>query len=799
MPRLKPRPLASVPARKRSRLAEIDPVRPARRPPLGRRAADFLAGLWQGALETPSLWVLLFLLLGTWALLPAGFLTAPRVEAGAIAGRDYVAPRDLLLPDEQATRERQARARQEVLPVYDLDLGIARERAAQLEDLFARGRLLLARAGQSGEERRPAVGELLADGDGAVDLDLSPEQAELLARRLFPRGLEERLAGLFARALRRGVVGNKPLLLENRLHGVLLRNLESGEEERHFDLFDHLGYPDEARAFLEEEVREWPGFTAAERSLLAGLVLENLAPNLDLNRSETLARRDAAAAAVARVFTQIRRGQVIARTGDQVDAAQARVIAHLVGQRRGWERLPALLGTLLLLALAAGGVWLGLRHERVLHHSRRRLFGEGLLVLLLGLLGTKLHFLLAGALARSFDAPPLDSPRSYAYAVPFAALGLVAALLFGRHAALVLSLLFAVLASRLAEAEPHWVVLYGLGGSLAAIYAVELYQFKQRSVLLRVGLLVGAANVAMILILMALGGGPQSGLLQAGFELLMGLGGGLFVAAIASFALPALEGTLAITTDIKLVELSNTNLPLLRRLAFEAPGTFQHSLMVANLAKEGCESIGADAVLAYTGALYHDVGKVFRPEYFVENQRPGHNRHDKLLPSMSALILINHVKEGVELAQQHKLPRLVLDAIEQHHGTRLISYFYNRALEQGAGGGGEVRVENYRYPGPKPQSKAMGVLMLADAVEAASRTLVEPTTGKIRTLIRTILDDCLRDGQLEETDLTLSDLARVVDAFVRVLSTIFHQRIDYPGFDFNARVPRRPAEAARAS
>ncbi len=786
--------------RAKPRLSPVQPGQPVRRPPLGRRAADVLAGLWQGALETPSLWVLLFLLLGTWALLPAGFLTAPRVAAGAIASRDYVAPRDLLLPDDEATRERQARARFEVLPVYDLDLGVARERAAQLADLFTRGRQLLARPGQGGQRNQPPLAELLAAGQGAGGLELSPEQAELLARRLFPRALEERLAGLFAGALRRGVVGNKALLLENRIHGVLLRNLESGEEERHFDLFDHLGYPDEARAFLEDEVREWPGFTAAERRLLADLVLENLAPNLDLNRSETLARRAAAAAAVARVFTQVRRGQVVARTGDQVDAAQARVIAHLVGERRGRERLPALLGTLLLLGLAAGAAWLGLRHEQVLHHSRRRLFGEGLLVLLLALLGAKVHFLLAGALARSFDAPPLDSLRSYAYTVPFAALGLVAALLFGRHAALVLSLLFAVLASRLAEPEPHWVVLYALGGSLAAIYAVERHHFKQRSVLLRVGLVVAAANAAMILILHALAGGPLNGLLQAGFELLMGLGGGLFVAVIASFAIPALEGTLAITTDIKLVELSNTNLPLLRRLAFEAPGTFQHSLMVANLAKEGCEAIGADAVLAYTGALYHDVGKVFRPEYFVENQRPGHNRHDKLLPSMSALILINHVKEGVELARQHKLPRLVLDAIEQHHGTRLIKYFYNRALEQSAGGAGDVREENYRYPGPRPQSKAMAVLMLADAVEAASRTLVEPTTGKIRTLIRTILDDCLRDNQLEETDLTLSDLRRVTDAFERVLSTIFHQRIDYPGFDFNARASRRPApEAARAS
>jgi hypothetical protein len=319
---------------------------------------------------------------------------------------------------------------------------------------------------------------------------------------------------------------------------------------------------------------------------------------------------------------------------------------------------------------------------------------------------------------------------------------------------------------------------------------------------MRVGLRVGMVNVAIVVVLLAMGGdgvGPQ----RIAFDLVCAFAGGFIVAAAAGFAVPVLESVLGIATDIKLIELSNTNLPLLRRLAFEAPGTFQHSLMVANLAKEGCEAIGADATLAYTGALYHDIGKVFRPEYFIENQRAGHNRHDKLAPSMSALILINHIKDGVELAKQHALPPPIIDAIEQHHGTRLIKYFFNRAQERCDPDTEEVREDDYRYPGPKPQNKVMGVLMLADGIEAASRTLVEPTAVKVRTLIKTIVDDCLRDGQLDRTDLTLSDIRRVSEAFYRVLTTIFHQRIDYPGFDFNAEPKRqRPvaaAETARAS
>jgi rRNA maturation RNase YbeY len=269
-----------------------------------------------------------------------------------------------------------------------------------------------------------------------------------------------------------------------------------------------------------------------------------------------------------------------------------------------------------------------------------------------------------------------------------------------------------------------------------------------------------------------------------------------------------LETAFSLTTGIKLVELANTNLPLLRRLAFEAPGTFQHSLMVANLSKAGCEEIGADSVLAYTGALYHDVGKIYRPEYFIENQRPGENRHDRLQPSLSALILIAHVKDGLELAAEHHLPEPLLDAIAEHHGTRLITYFYSRAKEQHDPHTGELQEEKFRYPGPRPRSKAMGVLMLADAVEAACRSLEDPSSAKLRTVIQAITNDCLRDGQLDETDLTLGDLARIGEAFQRVLSHIHHRRVDYPGFDFNARRPRplpasaparrRWAEAARS-
>lgn len=769
------------------------------------RAVD----LWSRALEKPALWVGLLLVLGTWSLIPGSFLFTSRAVPNAIAERDYVATREVLLLDEPATQERQAKAREEVLEVYDLDPGVTVEREAEMGRLFSRGRKLVSREAEdetveSAEARhRQIVQEMLNRTPGSEGFHVTAEQLDLLVRRRFSPELEDRLRSVLVQTLRRGVVANKTMLLENRMRGISLRNLGTGNERVQLDLFGPLGYPDEARELIDSEVRDWSGFTAAERRLLVDLLLENLPPNLLPNRSETLARREASASGAGQVLNRIRKGQMIVRKGDVIDEADARAIAQMRGERQLRLLLPPIAATLVLLALAALVLGLGLQRERVAEHGPRRLFGESLLLLLLSLLGAKFFFLVAGALSGVFEASPLNSARSWAYATPFAALALLTALLLGRHSALLLSVLFSLLASRLpVEGDSLWVVLYSFGGSAAAIFALDRYQFRQRLVIARVGMVVGVINVALALVLSALGGPAERSWMQIGFDVLCAFAGGLLVTAAVSFAVPILESLLGITTDIKLVELSNTNLPLLRRLAFEAPGTFQHSLMVANLAKEGCEAVGADPVLAYAAGLYHDMGKVLRPNYFIENQRPGDNPHDKLLPSMSALVLTNHVKDGLELAREHGLPRVILDAIAQHHGTRLMKYFHTRALEQRGPEGGEVAEEKYRYPGPKPQNKVMGILMLADAVEAASRTLTEPTPLKIRGLIRAIVEACLEEGQLDDTDLTLSDVNQVSEAFLRVLANIFHQRIDYPGFDFNTGVRREKrhlVDAARAS
>lgn len=743
---------------------------------------------WRDLLAVDWLWALVMLAVGAILLAPDDWSQRRHVELGEIATRNYTAPREVLLADQATTTEKQERARESVLPVYDFDRSSTVVLEGQLARLFSTGRQFLVDLAEAlnGVDLPEAELEeaLLSSLGAASTVALTPEQAGLFRTKGFSQDLEDRLQTLQRAILSTGVVSNKRQLMEHRLRGVTLRILPTGQESVQLDLYGYRAYPEEVASLAEVEIARWPGLSRAERRLLVGFVVDITAPNVALNLSETNARREAAVAAVEPVYTQIRSGQIIVRKGDTISPAQARAINEIAGDGRGLAMWLPWLGNVLLLALSGIGLWYGLRRTRLAEGSvDARTFGGLVLLLILALVAAKLGLLIADALAESFDNAPFNSVRSYRYGIPYASLALVASLFYGRGAALLLSLCFALPVARLGGGDPMSTVVYVLATSLAAIYALD--RLNQRSAIMRAGMVVGLAGMVVSLMLATFDESVVRAPASLGYDLLGALLGGLLVAAASGFVIPLMESLLGETTAIKLLELSDTNLPILRRLAFEAPGSFQHSLMVANLAKSACEAIGDNAVLAYTGGLYHDIGKVIRPAYFVENQYGGENRHDRLAPSMSCLIVVSHVKDGVELARDHRLPQPIIDAIEQHHGTRKLSFFLSRAREQA--GDTEVKEHEYRYPGPKPQSKVMGILMFADAVEAASRTLRDPSRVAIRALVDRLLDDCLKDGQLDETDLTLSDLRQVSESFCRVLETIHHKRVDYPGYDFNQR------------
>jgi putative nucleotidyltransferase with HDIG domain len=338
--------------------------------------------------------------------------------------------------------------------------------------------------------------------------------------------------------------------------------------------------------------------------------------------------------------------------------------------------------------------------------------------------------------------------------------------------------------------------VFTMGLVVTTLAAHSAQSVRKRSGVFRAGLWVGLGQMLFALGLAALN---QPDLPVVLWQAAGSLVTGLVVAGVTLLLTPLFEVLFGITTDITLLEYSDSGHPLLQRLAKEAPGTYHHSLMVADLGRAAAEAIGANAMLVRVCALFHDVGKLTKPEFFIENQQYISNPHDALEPSMSTLVIIAHVKEGVALGQQHKLPQPIIDGIRQHHGTSLITYFYHRARKQKEEGEGErilsggtvLNEGDFRYEGPKPANREMGILLLADSVEAASRSMAKPTANRIEALIHDIVEARLRDHQLDESGLTLSELWAIERSLVFSVTSMLHVRTEYPKDEARGKQPAK--------
>ncbi len=315
--------------------------------------------------------------------------------------------------------------------------------------------------------------------------------------------------------------------------------------------------------------------------------------------------------------------------------------------------------------------------------------------------------------------------------------------------------------------------IYIICSGLAAI--LFLSKQNRRSKILQAGLFVSAVNIIVIFSLLFLRNGHYD-TVEYGFYFVIALISGISSAVLTIGLLPYFEAGFGILSTMRLIELSNPNHPLLRKILTEAPGTYHHSVMVANLSESACEAIGANGLLARVGCYYHDIGKTKRPQFFIENQVNIENPHDRLPPQTSKNIIIAHAADGAEMLRKHKMPKEIVDIAEQHHGTTLLKYFYHKAKQNGL----EVKEEEYRYPGPKAQSRESAIIGIADSVEAAVRSMSHPTPEQIEGLVRNIISDRLQDGQLNECDLTLKELETVSHSFCETLNGIFHSRIEYP-------------------
>ncbi len=403
--------------------------------------------------------------------------------------------------------------------------------------------------------------------------------------------------------------------------------------------------------------------------------------------------------------------------------------------------------------------------------------------------------------------------------VPYAFAPLVCSVLFGKNQGLYAATFVSLWGSIIVQDNSRAVFLVmSLICGFVAVFVT--LQVRRRSRLIRAGVFVGLATWVLAVIFQIIGPIIWEALgnmdwTEIGYQSLAAVGSGILTAMLVGGALPVLEGLFRITTDISWLEAADLNHPLLKRMTIEAPGTYHHSLVVANLAEAAAEAIGANATMARVCSYFHDIGKLVKPEYFTENMRYDRNPHHDLAPTMSALIIIAHVKEGVDLALKHKLSLQIVDVIQQHHGTSLVGYFYKRALQQqeDARQGGkimnmreedipEVREESFRYAGPKPQFKEAAIISLADAVESASRSLEKVTPQRLDQLIRDIIDNRYLDGQLDECDLTIRDLRAIGESFRFTLQNMLHSRVAYPSQTVegrNVEVLRQPADAPPVS
>lgn len=689
-------------------------------------------------------------------------------KIGDIAHKEIKSPQDLLVEDEKSTYEKRVEAQRSVLSVYDYDPGVLTDAENRIRSTFE----LLSSSFRTGEKRAEEILKRRNEWDSTLRIPLSPQEWAILERERFNPSIGESALKLLSPILKRGVVNDKDLLDPDSDKGVTIRNIQTREERRSFPPFNFLDMR-EAKTKLRAQSDLISTSSKKEVSLIALKIAENfLRANITFNRNETEERKAIAKEKVSPVYYQIKRGEVILRAGERV---QEEHLLKIKALKKAMERSHILsiligLGLLTLLILASLYEFSTKNIRKISLSQKDLLFFCSTLVVLIGFL--KIFQLITDILGGEFLSIPSSS---YTYLFPIACGAMLVRIVLNSEVAIFFAILSSYFFATLMGNQLFLFIFAFIG---SAIGAHKVARCEQRSILIKAGLIVGGINLITIFSYSLISGGPFKMALIP--ELIMGFLGGILSSVIVLGTAPMVEALFGYTTDIKLLELANMDNPLLKDLVFQAPGTYHHSIIVGSLVEAASKSIAANPLLARVSAYYHDIGKLKKPLYFIENAGGLENRHDHLTPTMSSLILISHVKDGVELARENRLGERIANIIQQHHGTSLITFFYQKAKEKENPEMNPLKEEDFRYPGPKPQTKEAGLIMLADAVEAASRSLSEPTPSRIRGLVQRIINNIFLDGQLEECELTLKDLREIEESFTRILNAIFHQRIDYP-------------------
>lgn len=671
------------------------------------------------------------------------------------APRSVFSPIHILLVDEEKTAQLRREKEATILPLYSLDPKTKSLVSSRLESLLK----------DLNEAEKKATLESFS-----YPWPLSSFSREVLLDREDRQRVFQALALLADRFFKEGILedAEKKKLVDSSQTRIQKLDSQTGTEEVR-DVKD-LASVSEVRPkaiFLLDKER-------FKNRRLRETVLEIFAwvvqPNLFFDESRTKERIKRALESVSPVAEEIKRGEMIVQRGLLVTAEQQQKLILVQKKMAEEEARSRLLtnGIFVFLGLAFSFFYLG-------QFEPRRFFSPPFVISVFVIFLVTLAFEKAALLFPSFSLYLLPAPLA----------AILLTILWNPTTGILGALILPFVSTPLVEFRLD-ILLMLLAGSLAGVFSA--YRIRKRIHFLRIGLAMGIANLTLLF--------GYSSFVDWGFSEALSLippafANSFLTTTLAFFLLPLFESLFNVTTDITLLELSDLNHPLLKRMVIEAPGTYHHSLVVSTLAEAACETVGANALLARVGSYFHDIGKIARAEYFTENQtsQTG-DPHAKLTPTMSCLVIMNHVKEGIELARKYKLKDVIIRFIPEHQGTGVVYYFYKKALDQTAPGE-KVHVDDFRYPGPKPQSRETAIVLLADSVEAASRSLKEKdlTPAGIRSLVRKVINDKFIDGQLDECDLTLKDLHKIQESFVHNLMAIFHTRVSYPPSEADPRSP----------
>ncbi len=677
---------------------------------------------------------------------------------GDIARKDITADIDVRfdIVDTVRTDLLRREAEERAVDVYDINAGAIEDGESKIDLLFER----LAELKRTGDLPGDKIEIILKEI--ASKWQLSVQNLKQLFAQEDIRDIGNGAKEIFIKLMQEGVITtqDKDALMEREKDTIILHNQKSGEERKSYVVT--LKTTEDVKRLIIDSAAIAFQENRKVRPAVVEVIGNLIVPSISHNPVLADIRKEEAGNSVPVQYkgVEIKKGELIVARHQRITKEHMDYVNLLHRGSSTHNRFFLISGVSLTVTglIVIVAIYLYLYEPDVFFNTRN--------LLLISVVSSFIFLV-----SRIIDVWAYT--ESLFYIVPIAAGSMLLSILLSHRIAIMVTVFLSIFTG-LVFKNNFGIMMMSLAGGMVGVYSVM--HIRRRSQFLIAGFLVGITNLVCILSIELLSNTPPHIYLV---ECAWGFMGGIISCLIVMGALPLLEHLFNIVTNTSLLELSDLNHPLLKSMALKAQGTYHHSLVVSNLAEAGCEAIGANNLLAKVGCYFHDIGKVEKAEYFSENEMGAKSRHDKLNPTMSRLIILNHVKNGVELARKYNLKPAIIDFILQHHGTSLVYYFFQRALEKSENGD-EISEEGFRYPGPKPKTKEAAIVMLADSVEAASRALAEPTPSRIKGLIHEVINDKFIDGQLDACELTLHNLTQITDSFTRVVTGMFHSRVKYP-------------------